>query len=62
MSYYGGKYYDAYYYNSRYYGPTPDDEVTEDLPLGGPSDGMQRLLHDDEVIIMVARAFLTMVH
>lgn len=39
--------------------------IIEDyVPEGGPSDGAvrQRLLDDDEVIIMVARAFLTMVH
>jgi hypothetical protein len=38
--------------------------IDDYVPEGGPSDGAvrQRLLDDDEVIIMVARAFLTMVH
>ena len=39
--------------------------IIEDyVPEGGPSDGAvrQRLLDDDEVIIMVTQAFLTMVH
>lgn len=34
--------------------------VVEDVPLGGPSDGY--LLAEEETIMLVARAFLTMVN
>jgi hypothetical protein len=59
-NYFKSKYFGSNYQKSKYYRPlgTPVDEYE---PEGGPSDG--DFLHDDdEVIMLVARAFLTSVN
>jgi hypothetical protein len=61
-NYFKSKFFGSKYQGSRYYRPpgTSVEEVYK--PEGGPSDGDYILHEDDEVIMLVARAFLTMVN
>ena len=61
-NYFKSKFFGTNYHKSKYYRPLGGDlpEVYE--PEGGPSDGDYLLHEDDEVIMLIARAFLTVVN
>ena len=60
-NYFKSKFFGSKYQKSKYYRPvgTPVDDYD---PEGGPSDGDYLLHEEDEVIMLIARAFLTMVN
>ena len=61
-NYFKSKFFGSNYHKSKYYRPLGGEPPDVYEPEGGPSDGALLLQDDEEVIMLVARAFLTLVN
>lgn len=61
-NYFKSKFFGTNYHKSKYYRPLGTEVIEDYDPEGGPSDDDFLLHEEDEMIMLVARAFLTLVN